>query len=74
LFSVFTVDWEGPDAVEECDDEPPPARAPASQSSQESTDEEPPEGKLEFESDDGGTEDEYIAENKPKGRGVANKV
>jgi len=69
------VDWEGPDAVEECSDvERAPAHEPTPQNSEDSAGEEP-EAKVESESDDEGTEDEYVAEtDKLKGKGIATKV
>ena len=62
--------------MDECSDvEPTPAREPTPQLSDESAGEEASEAKVESESDDGGTEDEYVAEmNTQKGRGVATKV
>jgi hypothetical protein len=76
VFVCFIVDWEGPDAVEECSDvERAPAHEPTPQLSGDSAGEEPPDDKVESESGDEGTEDEYIAEkDKPKGKGVATKV
>lgn len=76
LVLCITVDWEGPDAMDEYSDvEPTPAHEPTPQPSEESSGEEPPEPKVESDTDEGGTEDEYVAEkDKPKGKGVATKV
>jgi hypothetical protein len=62
--------------MEECSDvEPTPAHEPTPEPSEESAGEEPSEAKVESDSDEGGTEDEYVDEiNKPKGKGVATKV
>jgi hypothetical protein len=61
--------------MEEASDvEAPPAKEPTPQPSEESDEEEAFEAKIESESDEGGTEDDYVAEDNPKGRRVATKV
>jgi len=68
------MDWEGPEAIEECADaELPLAHKPTPQPTDESAGEELSEAKGESDSDDGGTEDEYIVEDKPKVKGVTTK-
>lgn len=60
VFFFVTVDWEGPEALEECSDATrAPVREPTPQPSESDREEEPV---VEPESDsDGGSEDEYVA-------------
>lgn len=70
-----TVEWEGADAVEECSDTAPtPPREPTPPPTDESDDEDVSEAKIDSDSDEAASEDEYVVDENKTSAKTSDKV